>query len=306
MKLNEIRQDNAITLARYDYTSLEINLLVLIFEQVNKYGNSDYTELEIDLKILYNQTNFDRSHMSRIRDALKSIRSKFFEFYDKEERVYMNIIILSSFKIYEAKDKIVFNVDPFIKPLLCDITKNTTRYYRESIMKIPGKNSKRIYHICSQWKSKGGFKMDIDRLKSRLSIDENKYADSISMFKKTVLDVAKREITEFSELDVDYTLIKEGKRFIEVQFTVKIKNGIIDQVIENNTSDPKIEKLFVILTTEFTLSKFIAKAAIEFFETEKLYKIIYDTRLKKNLQNKGAYLYQIFINLGLKNTKENE
>lgn len=327
--LTEIRHDNSITLARYDYTALEINLMTLIFEQVNSYGESDYVTYKLDLTILYKLTGFDRSHLSRIKEALKSIRYKFFEFYDKEEMIYTNTVLISSFQIYENKDVVLFSIDPFMRPLLFNIIKSTTRYYRESILSIPGKNSKRIYHLCSMFKNRKmgkeyefkvpyesaengiqyydlktdkGFTIEVNRLKSRLHIDTDKYDEGFYMFELRVLKPAIEQINQFTDLYVGYEKIKEGRIVTELKFLVLTKENKRDQEITAIESEDA-RKVFRTLTEEFLIPGHMAENALVILGIEKLRKIIYDARLKTDLRNKGAYIAVTLEHMGVSRTK---
>jgi len=299
-KLTEIRQDNGITLSRYDYTSLEINLMTMVFEQVNA---GDYSTYKIDLTEFYKLTGFDKSHMNRIRQAMKNIRKKDFDFYDREEKIYTSATIITSFQIHERQDVLFFNIDPFMKPFLFNIVKNTTRYYRESIMSIPRKNSKRIYHLCSMFKSKGVYKTDISQLRTRLGIDQEKYINSASMFRKRVLEPAINDINQFSDLEVQYYFEKDGKEITGIHFQITDKHKSKEKLPIPETES--VVKYKEILKTEFGVAPWFIENIFTDLELKDILKVVYDTRLKKP-SNPGAYIGQVFRNLGVRNFKPDE
>ncbi len=78
----------------------------------------------------------------------------------------------------------------------------------------------RIYELCKRfYKDSSHAQISIDQLKKILQI-ENKYKQ-ISDFRKRVLDVAKKQINKNTDLEIDFELIKEGKKYTKVHFIVK-------------------------------------------------------------------------------------
>lgn len=67
--------------------------------------------------------------------------------------------------------------------------------------------------------------MSLDDVKEKLSL-AGRYKD-INLFRQRVLDVAKNEIKECTDLLMDYQLIKQGKSYSKIKFTFSKKNEFL-------------------------------------------------------------------------------
>jgi len=109
-----------------------------------------------------------------------------------------------------------------------------TRFNIQNIKPLTSTYAIRIYELCKRfYKDSSHTEIAIDELKKILQI-EDKYKQ-ISDFRKRVLEVAKKQINKNTDLEIDYQLIKEGKRYAKIVFTVKhllnknhTKNSTID------------------------------------------------------------------------------
>jgi plasmid replication initiation protein len=112
-----------------------------------------------------------------------------------------------------------------IIPYLFQLQSNFTSYGLASALRLTSKYAKRIYPICSQWKDLGETKKhDIQDFKRMLGLLDDKGLDKMprtSDFRKSVLDIAVKQINEHTELHISYELEKRGKTFKNITFKVK-------------------------------------------------------------------------------------
>ena len=95
-----------------------------------------------------------------------------------------------------------------------------TKFNIQNIKPLTSIYAIRMYELCKHfYKDSSYAQISIDQLKKILQI-ENKYKQ-ISDFRKRVLDVAKKQINKNTDLEIDFELIKEGKRYTKVHFIVK-------------------------------------------------------------------------------------
>ncbi len=95
-----------------------------------------------------------------------------------------------------------------------------TKFNIQNIKPLTSIYAIRIYELCKRfYKDSSHAQISIDQLKKILQI-ENKYKQ-ISDFRKRVLDVAKKQINKNTDLEIDFELIKEGKKYTKVHFIVK-------------------------------------------------------------------------------------
>lgn len=133
--------------------------------------------------------------------------------------------------------RIVLHED--IVPYVCQLKKNFTKINPEELARLGSFYSYRIYFLMMQWRSTGKIITSISDLR-----DEFELTDKYTMFadfKKRVLDVAVDEISKYTEYDVQYNLIKKGRKYTHVEFKFKEK---VRKTKETTEKNPKIVDIF--------------------------------------------------------------
>ena len=86
----------------------------------------------------------------------------------------------------------------------------------KSVLNCSSKYAKRLYALACQWRSIGKKRFEILELKKMLGLINKKGEEQferISAFKSQVLDIAKKQINENTDIKFDYELTKKGRSF---------------------------------------------------------------------------------------------
>ena len=216
----EIRQHNALTNARYEYTELQLDLFFFIISKLRK-GDKD-TLYHLDIMELSNLTG-KRYNGAYLQKATADMGSRMLEVEDASE--YQQIWMFQRIRFLKGQGIIEFDLTRHILPFLFDLKNNFTSYELAAALRLTSKYAKRVYQLCSQWKNLGETKKyDILDFKRMLGLVDDKGTDKmprISDFKTSVLDLATKQINEHTELHISYTMEKKGKAFKNIVFTVK-------------------------------------------------------------------------------------
>jgi plasmid replication initiation protein len=219
-KVLEIRQHNALTNARYEYTELQLDLLFFIISKLRK-GDKE-TLYQLDIMELSGLTG-KRYNGAYLQKATADMGSRMLEVENAKE--YRQIWMFQQIRYIKGEGIIEFDLTRHILPYLFELKNNFTSYALAAALRLTSKYAKRIYPLCSQWKDKGETKKyDIEDFKKMLGLlDEkgNDKAERISDLKSKVLDIAVKQINEHTELYISYKLEKKGKAFKNIVFTVK-------------------------------------------------------------------------------------
>ena len=121
---------------------------------------------------------------------------------------------------------ITFEVNKNIKPYLLDLTNNFTQYYFENIAKLKSSFSIRMYELLKQYESVGSRRVSIQYLKDFLSIESSKFK-KYNDFKRFVILVAQKELEEKTDIYFSFDEVKQGRKIIEIVFTIYPKNTVI-------------------------------------------------------------------------------
>jgi plasmid replication initiation protein len=222
----QVRQHNAITNARYEYSEMQLDIFLYLLSSLRKDQPDGVYEISVGemSKLTGKKYNYQQ-----LRLATEGMGSRMFEIpneTDKKGRqVWRQMWMFDRVDYVHGTGIIEIEFTRTIQPYLFDLKANFTSFQLYSALRLGSKHAKRIYTLCSQWKDKGQTpEYVIEEFKRTIGLINDKgdmeYAE-ITMFKKFVLDIAVKQINEHTDLEIGYTLRKRGRSFQNITFTVK-------------------------------------------------------------------------------------
>ncbi|SNS07666.1 replication initiation protein [Hymenobacter mucosus] len=216
----EIRQHNALTNARYEYSEIQLDVLFFLISKLRKDHPSSAYQLSIkELSALTNK----QYHYSYLRKATEDMGSRMFEI--EHERGYRQMWMFQYVDYLKGQGIIEIKLSEAVLPFLFGLKDNFTSYELQAALRLTSKYAKRIYQLCSQWKDLGETKKyDLQELKSAFGLVDSKGNEKLKQFgqfREKVLDPAVKQINEHTELHISYKLEKLGRSFKHISFTVK-------------------------------------------------------------------------------------
>ncbi len=218
-----VRQHNAITAARYDYTACQLDIFFFLLSRLRRDDAPDreYTIYVKDVEALTGrQWNYQQ-----LREATADMGSRMFEV--ESDRTYQQLWMFQRVEYIKGKGCLQIQLSTPIRPYLFNLKENFTSYQLHSALKLSSKYAKRIYQLVSQWKDKESTRTyPLDEFKQMLHLKDPKgktkeLFDNISQLKARVLDIAVRQVSEYTDLRIDYKLLKKGRAFDSVYFTIE-------------------------------------------------------------------------------------
>jgi plasmid replication initiation protein len=215
----EIRQHNALTNARYDYTELQQDLLFFIISKLKPDNKNSYSLNIMELSKLTGK----KYNAAYLHKATADMGSRVFEMLT--EKSYEQIWMFQRVKYHLGQGIMEIRLTEDILPYLFDLKNNFTSYGLAAALRLTSKYAKRLYPICSQWKDLGETKKhDLQDFKKMLGLLDDKGNEKMKQLidlRTNVLDVAVKQINEHTELHISYKLEKIGRSFKNIVFTVK-------------------------------------------------------------------------------------
>lgn len=289
-----VKQANEITEARYDFTSLELNLFMLCLRTLKQQGEeAQFSLYHFDLDDVLIFMGDSHNNLELLRKAARTIVKKDVEMIDREANVWTITHLISGMKIDVRNRKVHFTIDHFIKPYYFSLVKNFTLIYLESVLAMRSKYAKRIYSMCARFRDTGKLTISIEELRARLAIAPDKYTN-LHGFKTKVLNIAIDEINEVSDLNVN--VLNEWRRGAKnevLDISIKPK-GPESKIKQNNNLAERLRKA--------GLSELAIHRIFFFCSEEQISRALYDLSLaianRKIQTNNSAYLIGIFKNIG--------
>ena len=220
----EIRQHNAITTARYEYTELQLDVFFYLLSKLRKDQPDGIYQVSVPGMA---ELTGKKYNYKQLREATRAMGGRCFEVQTVHngKDVFRQLWMFKRIDYIIGTGLIEIEFNEFAIPYLFDLTSNFTTFQLYAALRLTSKYAKRLYTLCSQWKDVGQTKKyEIDELKRMLRlIDEKGHEEytEVTAFKKFVLDVAVKQINEHTDLCISYGLEKTGRAFKSVVFSVK-------------------------------------------------------------------------------------
>jgi len=211
-----IYQHNVITSGRYDYSSCMLDILFMVLSCLEK-DKLEYTIHVHDIEAITGR----KWNLKQLREATESIGSRMFEIDTPES--YDQIWLFSRVKYLKGTGSFTVKLNDEATPYFFDLKNNFTAMQLKSVLNCSSKYAKRLYAIACQWRSVGTKRFEIPELKKMLGLIDkkgNEQFERISDFKKFVLDIARTQICENTDIEIDYELKKRGREFFWITLQI--------------------------------------------------------------------------------------
>ena len=216
----EVRHSNVLTNARFEYSELQLDLFFFIISGLRKSQDSLVYRLDIKELSALTKTQYHLPHlMEATKGMMKQVFSQNTERGPGQFTMLQSVVYLTGTRIIEIK------LTDEVLPYLFDLQDNFTSLGLQAALRLTSKHAKRIYQLCSQWKDLGKTKRyEIQEFKRKLGLIDKEGNEKLKGYKdlrKTVLDVAVKQINEHTELFITCDPVKEGRAVKYLSFTVK-------------------------------------------------------------------------------------
>ena len=218
VKANEIVQK-----ARYDLNINELKALAFIFSKI-KPTDKELTEYTFSIKEYCQVCGIDYKNggnYAQVKKVLKTLRDKSFWLQD-ENGVESTVGWLGKARISKGSGKITVKLDEDLQKYVVGLFENYTQYELLSTLPMRSAYSFRIYELLKSYAFTRQHEFDIDDLKRTL-VAEN-YVN-FKDFRKYVIETAIREINLYTDLEVSWEPIKNGRKVIKVLFHIKQRDS---------------------------------------------------------------------------------
>lgn len=242
-----IYQHNVITSGRYDYSACMLDILFMVLAGLEQ-DKLEYNIHAQDIEVITGR----KWNLKQLRDSTESIGSRMFEieWTDEQKRKRLRQMWLFEYVEYvEGSASFKIKINETSKPYFFELKNNFTAMQLKSVLNCSSKYAKRLYGIACQWRSVGTKRFEIVELKKMLGLIDkkgNEQFTEITAFKTKVLDIARKQISENTDIEIDYELKKRGRSFHWV--TLHINSQKFKQLEINFNQSLDVQKFAAKLT----------------------------------------------------------
>jgi plasmid replication initiation protein len=285
--MKNIENDNLIVKSNYlieapcKLTITEQKIIYSILRKISRY-DEDFTDYEFDIDCFIKKLGIQgTSKYTELKQITRQLRARTFtiKFNDSELKKQMGGIteiqtgwIINA--IYKSGEgKIIFHLDPFLKPFLLNLSEKFTELDYDSLIQLKSMYSTQLYELLKQYIYIGERKFEICELKTMLSIPKNEYK-LYAHLKNRVLVPAQNELNEKTTMSIHFEEIKSNRKIVAIKF-----------IISSKSKNKKEDKEIAVIEDIGDMAEVVKEIQVNF---QKLYKgNLKDKFVIKMIEKKG-------------------
>lgn len=297
-KAVEIWQDNALTVARYEMTEAEKNLLYMVVASVRP-DDSETKMYQVSVKEMAEVSNSKELKFDAYKQAARKLLTRVFETTLPNGNLLQATFIASA-EYKKGTGIIEIELSRKVRPFYVDLNKKFTKIQLVAAISLNSAYAKRIYELLCMFKNMPNktFRRDLTDLKTMLwIIDPKTGKDSYTKwthFEKAVLDVAAKEINGHTDLSFTHKPIygdrpgRGRKPVVEVEFEV---------FYQAKPDSAPLSSLHERLVKQFRLRPDQADTVLATHSIEAINRQLYEIQTKAaagQVKNVGSYTAKVF------------
>jgi plasmid replication initiation protein len=305
---NKIKQHNTITSGRYDFSACQLDVLFMLLASLKEEDeiSKEYHIRVKDIELITGR----KWNYQQLKDGNEGLLSRVFEI--QMPKGLKQIVLFNEVQYLDGTGSFYMKINESARPYFFDLKNNFTLLELKSVLGCSSKHAKRLYSLACQWRGTGGHTYNLGEFKEMLGLKDPKGKEpeqykQIGQFKEFVLDVAKKQINEHTDIVFDYELLKiRGRSFDTIklfcgftkpklQMEIDFK-GDIEKQKKNGELLQKIANIQAVGIREDLAELWAVKYWKEFVQEKNN---LLDTITKgKIIEDKAAYLVGIFKKKG--------
>jgi plasmid replication initiation protein len=304
----KIKQHNTITSGRYDFSACQLDILFMLLASLDE---SDEVSKQYHIRVKDIELITGRKwNYQQLREGTEDMMSRVFEI--QMPQGLRQIVLFTTVQYLDGTGSFYMKINEDARPYFFDLKNNFTLLELKSVLSCTSKHAKRLYSLACQWRGTGGHTYAIGELKEMLGLKDPKGKEKeqytqIGELKKYVLDIAKKQINEHTDIVFDYELIKSRGRsfdtiklfcgFSKPKLQLEIDfNGDIEKQKKNGELLQKIANIQAVGIRDDLAELWAVKYWKQFVEEKN--KLLETIQKGKIIDDRAAYLVGIFKKKG--------
>ena len=181
----------------------------------------------------------------------------------KKANSTLQLTWLSSAEYFEKQGYVELCFDPKLKPYLLQLKNCFTQYKIINVLRLRSKYAFRLYELLKQYQSLGKRKFSVSELREKLGLKSTELRQWID-FKRRVLEIAKREINAKTDLVIDYTTKKVGRRIEYIIFSIQAQDK--EKIKKVDEQNKRYDELLKLVPEKYRELKTLKSAIVKYFK----------------------------------------
>lgn len=234
-----IKSNELIRNRRHNLSVVQQKLIIYLISKILSQ-DTDFKTVEIDIRTYASIVGIEINGRvyKQLKDDIKTLSDKSYWLPTNEEGQTTLFRWIDTCTISKNSGKVEIKLSDSLKPYLLQLRGNFSRYEMYNICFMKSRFSIILYEVLRSYCFMGKWDVSIKEIKSILGI-ENKYSDYRDL-KKFVILPAVNEINDKTDLGVQVSPIKIGRKIERLSFKINDKQGtqlMLEQFIKDSERD---------------------------------------------------------------------
>jgi plasmid replication initiation protein len=241
-QLMVFKSNNIIRNSKYTLSAQEINIINFLVSKIKPNAN-EFEEITIDIGEFCKICGICDSgnNYKELQDTILKLRNKAVWVKVGEQKAQTLSWIDNAYMDYSPEVNILkLKLSDSLKPFFLQLKNQFTQYSLELTLSLKSKYSKRIYEILKCELYHGKLFIEIDALKRKLECENYKTWQD---FKVKVIEIAQREINEYSDLTFTYSVTRCKRKFTHIEFVIKEKHAYTTALVAAQNRRERLNKI---------------------------------------------------------------
>jgi plasmid replication initiation protein len=215
---NLVIKANLLVEASYRLTTMEQKIILALASKI-QVSDSELKTYSLSIREFCDLLGIQGNNQyTRLRKTTLGLMKKAFEIRINEKDV-VQVSWLSFAKYRDQQGIVDLQFAPFLKEYLIELRKNFTSYTLSNVVRLKHSYSIRLYELLKQYEKIGERTFDFEDLLSKLGLAGTSYK-TFGNLKSRVLVPATTELNEMTDLKIDFTEIKSGRKVVGIRFSI--------------------------------------------------------------------------------------
>jgi plasmid replication initiation protein len=223
-----VKSNDLIQKSRYHLSLQEQKVILYLISKIrpnqDEFESYNFKIVEF-CKVCGIETDSGKNYKN-VKDTIKTLadRSIWMTMENGKETL---LRIIEKAYIDPESGVIEIRIDNDMKPYLLHLKERFTQYELLYTLAMRSQYSVHLYELFKSYAFQHNKKFDIEALKKKLMAEKYK---NFPDFQRNVLNIAVREINDVSDIFVEYQIIREGHKYTQIEFSIKLKEDLDERM----------------------------------------------------------------------------
>ncbi len=262
---NFITKSNSLVEGRYKLSLQESRVILWLLNQIQP-EDEDFKRYHLDIKKFAEITSLSVDNQyNQLKQITKNLTKRSLEIYESDQKTLLHVSWLSAAFYELTKGYVVLEFSPYLKPYLLKIKSHFTTLQTTDLLKLRSIYSIRIFELLKQYEAIGKRTIELSELRLYCGVKPHQYSQ-YNAIKLYIIERATNEINSKTEYEIDYSEIKESRKVVAIEWTIKKKNLEKEKRtrrIQNLEKELRSQSILIESMVEYGYSKMMAKRLIK-------------------------------------------